>query len=98
MKGSYSINVWCNNPVPGEGHGGKPEENHWKTPYVKEAGYVPLFTEGQRYNGWPEEMDPPPNFDAENWEGQTHMARVCLDRRKGFVNGLFSIGRQERSV
>jgi prepilin-type N-terminal cleavage/methylation domain-containing protein len=89
LKGSYGINGWCNNPVPGESHDGKPEEYHWRSPNVKEAGYVPLFVGAQRYNVWPEEIDTPPNSNGQDWSGQGHMARVCLDRHKGFINGLF---------
>ena len=89
LKGSYGINGWCNNPVPGQGHDGKPEDYHWRTPHVKEAGYVPLFVGAQRYNVWPEEIDPPPISNGQDWSGQGHMGRVCLDRHKGFVNGLF---------
>jgi len=89
MKGSYGINGWCNNPDPGHSHGGKPEKDHWRTPNVKQAGYIPLFLGAQRYNIWPEHVDPPPAFDGQNWSGQGHMGRVCLNRHRGFVNGLF---------
>ena len=89
LKGSYGINGWCNNPDPGHSHGGKPEINHWRTPNVKGAGYVPLFLGAQRYNIWPEQNDPPPDFDGQSWSGREHMARVCLNRHKAFVNNLF---------
>ena len=89
VKGSYGINGWCNNPDPGFSHSGKPEENHWRTPHVKQAGFVPLFMAAQRYNVWPEHTDPPPNFDGQNWSGQTHMGRVALNRHTGFINSLF---------
>lgn len=90
IKGSYGINGWVSNPDPGApGHGsGKRLEWHWRTPYVKGAGYVPLFVGAQRYNLWPESQDDPPPNDGEDW-GSIHMGRVCLNRHDGFVNALF---------
>jgi len=89
LKGSYGINGWCNNPDPGHSHGGKPEIDHWRTPNVKQAGYIPLFLGAQRYNIWPEQIDAPPDFDGQSWSGRGHMARICLNRHKAFVNTLF---------
>jgi len=88
IKGSYGINGWVKNPDPGMGHPDKNPEYHWRTPYVKGAGYVPLFVGAQRYNLWPQSTDSPPAFDGEDWGGN-HMGRVCLNRHDGFVNALF---------
>ena len=84
LKGSYGINGFCNNPEPELSPGG----NHWRTPNVKGAGYVPLFIGAQRYNLWPKDTDAPPTFDGEQWQGD-NMGRVCLNRHDGFVNCLF---------
>ena len=91
MKGSYGMNGWTNNPDPGEGHypNGPEEQWHWRRPDVKGAAYVPLFTGSQRYNNWPRHTDSPPNYDGEDWSGNDHMARVCLNRHDGFVNAIF---------
>lgn len=89
MKGSYSINGWCNDPDPGHSHSGKPEAYHWRTPNTPGAAYVPLFLGAQRYNVWPEETDAPPDFDGQNWGDLGHMGRVCLNRHSGFNNALF---------
>jgi prepilin-type N-terminal cleavage/methylation domain-containing protein len=89
MRGSYGINGSCNNPEPELSASGTFETNHWRTPNVRGAGYVPLFLGGQRYNFWPQHTDQPPAFDGLVWEGNTNMARVCLNRHKGFVNGIF---------
>jgi len=89
VKGSYGINGWVNNPDPGMGHGGKPKEDHWRTPNVKGATFVPLFLGCQRHNAWPEESDEPPAFEGQAWNGRTHMARFCLNRHNGAVGGLF---------
>jgi len=89
FKGSYGINGWVNNPDPGKHHSGKPEKDHWRTPNVKGAAYVPMFFGAQRYNVWPEEKDDPPDYDGQVWSGNTHMARVCLNRHEGFINNIF---------
>ena len=87
LKGSYGINGWCNHPEPGTG-GESFLRDHWRTPNVKKAGYVPLFLGGQRYNFWPYPTDTPPTFDGEQWQGD-NMGRICLNRHNGFVNTLF---------
>ncbi len=87
LKGSFGINGWCNNPVPGRGE--KPVKNHWRSPNVQQAGYMPLFLDAQRYNTWPIHTDTPPEIEGLNWYGFTHMTRVCINRHDGFVNCLF---------
>ena len=91
LKGSYGINRWVNNPMPGYGPSDKPEKNHWRTYVVKEAAYIPLFMDSQRYNAWPEQTDPPPLTDGQYWAdyGNEHMYRICIDRHDGFINCLF---------
>lgn len=88
LKGSYGINGWCNNPERDPDSGGTFEQDHWRTPNVRRAGYVPLFLGGQRYNFWPQPIDTPPTFDGEQWQGD-NMGRICLNRHGGFVNTLF---------
>ena len=65
MKGSYGINGWVvDAPAGSEPHSGTPNM-FWRGPTVAGAGYVPLFLEAQRYNGWALETDTPPPFDGE---------------------------------
>ena len=65
------------------------------------AGYVPLFTEAQRYNGVPLHTDRPPSFSGERWNDNAQMGRFCLNRHDGFVGCLFldwsarKVGRKE---
>ena len=86
MCGSYGINGWCNNRYPDDPSANK---NNWRSPSVKGAGYAPLFLGGQRYNFWPNPTNQPPAFDGQVWAEADDMARVCLNRHKGFVNGIF---------
>lgn len=84
LKDSYGINGSCNNPEPKLSAGG----NHWRTPNVKGTGYILLFVGAQRYNLWLKDIDTPPTFDGEQWQGD-NMGRVCLNRHNGFVNCFF---------
>ncbi|HUV67609.1 MAG TPA: type II secretion system protein [Sedimentisphaerales bacterium] len=88
LKGSYAMNGWCNNPEPGYGLAGKSEADHWRTPDVQGAGYVPLFLGAQRYDTWPRDKEEPPEYDGQQ-RGSNHMRRVCVNRHNGFVNTLF---------
>jgi len=89
MKGSYGINGWCNNPDPGITPHGLPAQNFWRGPNVQGAGYVPLFLGAQRYNGWPQHTDRPPEFDGKIWNDDAQIGRYCLNRHDGFVGCLF---------
>ncbi|MHC4206328.1 MAG: type II secretion system protein [Planctomycetota bacterium] len=90
MKGSYGINGWVEDPPQGdEPHpelGGP--EFFWRGPNVAGAGYVPLFLEAQRYNGWALEADRPPTYSGELWNDDAQMGRYCLDRHDGFAGCL----------
>jgi prepilin-type N-terminal cleavage/methylation domain-containing protein len=91
MKGSYGINGWVVNPDPGE----EPHQERggpdffWRGPSVAGAGYVPLFTEGKRYNGMPLHIDTPPVIDGAPWGDTSQMARFCMDRHDAFNGCLF---------
>jgi len=89
MKGSYGINGWCKNPDPGITPHSLPAANFWRTPNVSGAAYVPLFLDAQRYNGWPQHTDQPPQFDGQIWNDFAQMGRYCLNRHDGFVGCLF---------
>jgi len=91
MKGSYGINGWVVDPPVGmEPHPERGTPNFfWRGPTVAGAGYVPLFMEGQRYNGVPLETDTPPAYDGEPWNDNAQMGRFCLNRHDGFGGCLF---------
>jgi prepilin-type N-terminal cleavage/methylation domain-containing protein len=82
MKGSYGINGWCVDPQPGKNW-------FWRGPTVAGAGYVPLFLEAQRYNGWALQTDRPPSYSGERWNDDAQMGRYCLNRHDGFAGCLF---------
>jgi len=89
MKGSYGINGWVIDPQSGrEPHNGSPDW-FWRGPSVAGAGYVPLFMEAQRYNGWALHNDSPPAINGARWNDEAQMGRYCLDRHDGFAGCLF---------
>jgi prepilin-type N-terminal cleavage/methylation domain-containing protein/prepilin-type processing-associated H-X9-DG protein len=91
--GSYAPNGWmCNPPVSQTSVWGRsPASDHWRTPNVKGAWEIPLFTGGWWVDFWPRHTDQPPQIaggppDSPN---NNEMNRVCVDRHDGFLNGLF---------
>ena len=91
MKGSYGINGWVVDPQPGrEPHPERGTPDYfWRGPNAAGAAYVPLFLEGQRYNGVPLETDRPPSYSGEPWNDDAQMGRFCLNRHNGFAGCLF---------
>jgi prepilin-type N-terminal cleavage/methylation domain-containing protein len=90
MKGSYGINGWVVDPPAGrEPHQERGTSDFfWRGPTVAGAGYIPLFLEAQRYNGWALETDRPPTYSGEPWNDDAQMGRYCLDRHDGFAGCL----------
>jgi prepilin-type N-terminal cleavage/methylation domain-containing protein len=89
MKGSYGINGWVVDPPAGDEPHNQDPSWFWRGPSVAGAGYVPLFLEAQRYNGWALETDTPPTYSGEEWDNDAQMGRYCLDRHDGFAGCLF---------
>ena len=90
MKGSYGINGWVvDAPAGREPHQERETRDFfWRGPTVAGAGYIPLFLEGQRDNGWALETDRPPTYSGERWNDDAQMGRYCLNRHDGFVGCL----------
>jgi len=92
IAGSYGINGWTLN-VPATGAGlseGRTRVDHWRTPQVKEAAYIPLMVEALRFDVWPQPNQRPFNDEVAPWEtdNTNHMARACMNRHMGHVNVL----------
>jgi prepilin-type N-terminal cleavage/methylation domain-containing protein len=90
IAGSYGINGWVLD-VPATGAGlseGRTRVDHWRTPYVKQAGEIPLMTEALRFDVWPQPNQKPFASEMTIWstDGSNHMARVCMNRHLGHVN------------
>jgi prepilin-type processing-associated H-X9-DG protein len=90
IAGSYGINGWVLD-VPATGGGlteSRTRVDHWRTPYVKQAGEIPLMTEALRFDVWPQPTQRPFDIETDPWnkDGGNHMARVCMNRHLGHVN------------
>jgi hypothetical protein len=83
--GSYCVNYWvAKDQAP----------KFWRTPYVADAGKVPLLMDGNWKDAEPEPSDdPPPSrewIQAMCWEPNANeMKRVCQYRHESIVNGVF---------
>jgi len=89
--GSYGINGWVEDPPPDRDtvYEGFETINNWRTPTVKEAGYVPLFMDALRFNVFPRHTDTPPETQDMAWASMEHMRRICIDRHDAHINIAF---------
>lgn len=89
--GSYRINGWVETRNTTDGVG-QLRENYlrrWKTPQVNGAAHVPLLLDAQWIDGWPNPTNSPLDYDGRPWQGQSNMARSCVNRHNGIVDGVF---------
>ena len=71
---------------------GQSQQNYlrrWKTPQVRGAARVPLLLDAKWIDGWPNPANAPPAYYGQPWQGQSNMARFCVDRHNAVVNGVF---------
>lgn len=101
LAGSYGLNGYVI-PIPDgtDGRhapsmvfeGGVPARNGWRRPLEAPHGNtVPMFLDALRFELWPRETQAPAADEFVAW-GMNHMARACINRHKGTVNGLFVDG------
>jgi hypothetical protein len=99
-SGSYALNGWICNPKEGETNlwGRGPIENYLRTPNIKRANNIPIFSDCMWFEGWPRQDDSPP--PVEDWlmdrvnenemkANQNELSRFCVNRHQGYVNCLF---------
>ena len=89
IKGSYGVNGYTNDPPKGMEGNGRPAENFWRGPNVSGAGYIPLWMDSLRYNGFPLQTDVPPPYDGAQWNDSAQIGRYCMNRHEGFAGCLF---------
>lgn len=92
IAGSYGINGWVLG-VPAQGAAlseNRTRVDHWRTPQVKEAAYVPLMAEALRFDLWPQPNQGPAQSEEAAWSGTEHMARTCINRHIGHLNMSFA--------
>ena len=94
--GSYGINGWVLNPVPGatDVYGRGPIPYFWRTSQNKGLNNIPVFLGMWFTDAWPKDRDPP-YVTSENCPGDAQtinnneMRRVCVNRHNGYVNVVF---------
>jgi prepilin-type N-terminal cleavage/methylation domain-containing protein len=90
IAGSYGLNGYILSTNPGTSfEAGRTTSDNWRTPLVQGANNVPLFIDALRFDLWPIATDSPPQMQDQPWQPNNHMARCCLNRHDGFVNGAF---------
>jgi prepilin-type N-terminal cleavage/methylation domain-containing protein len=86
--GSYGINMWVFNEKPEGLNGwGKPSKWKWRTPYVKGANNIPIFADCTWPGTHADQHDEPPEYEGQRTA--PYMARFCINRHAGCVNGVF---------
>jgi len=87
--GSYGINLWVTDPMPGK-EGGRPASQYWRRRDVPQAAQVPLFVDDRWWDTRPHHTDAPPAVEGQHDDWTTNaMKMICLLRHSGFVNMAF---------
>ncbi len=87
--GSYGINLWVSNPLPGK-EAGRPASCYWRRRDVTGAAQIPLFLDDRWWDTRPHHTDQPPDFEGQVDDWTTNaMKMLCVLRHSGFVNGAF---------
>jgi prepilin-type N-terminal cleavage/methylation domain-containing protein len=89
-NGSFGLNGYMLGiPKTGSYEGGVPAGDGYRDLYsVKNANEVPVFLDALRFDFWPLHTSPPAANEYEMWTGN-NMARVCINRHRGFVSSSF---------
>ena len=88
--GSYGINIWITDPLPGR-EGGEPGARYWRSRDVSGANNIPIFLDDLWWDTRPEHTDNPPLFEGQrdDWTSNA-MKMLCINRHDGFVNSVFA--------
>jgi len=87
--GSYGINIWVTNPLPGR-EGGRPGEWYWRKRDVRNTNNIPLLLDDLWWDTRPHHTDEPPLFEGQRDDWTTNaMKMLCINRHNGFVNSVF---------
>jgi len=57
---------------------------------VPQGARVPVLMDGLRFDLFPIETDGPPANEFDSWQGESRMARVCINRHRGSICSSFA--------
>jgi hypothetical protein len=72
------------------------KKQFWRKMTVTGASQVPLMTDAQWLDFWPEPGDAPPATENQNWSGQSNFVRIVQNRHNEKQNMVFLDGSDER--
>jgi prepilin-type N-terminal cleavage/methylation domain-containing protein/prepilin-type processing-associated H-X9-DG protein len=91
--GSYGINGWIlDRTAEAAGSGAK---LYWRKSTVPGASQIPLMTDAQWIDAWPQPGDDPPIRENLPWGDPSHFSRICQNRHDKRQNVLFLDGSTE---
>lgn len=91
--GSYGINGWLEDSQIATGDDIK---KYWrKFTAVKNSSAVPVLTDAQWIDAWPEPEHAPPSTENTPWSSGSHMTRIVQNRHNERQNMLFVDGSSE---
>ena len=89
VYGSYGINEWLLGYPQPLNPAGRPPENFWSSPDVKNPDNVPVLLDCMLWCGYPHVTDEPPLYQDERTDEKRLMQRFCMNRHDGGINSLF---------
>lgn len=94
--GSYGINSWVQNPadikIQNLNISAAQLKKYWKTMTAKGASEVPVLTDAQWIDFWPEPSDAPPASEDQTWGGNSNFVRIVQNRHGEKQNVIFMDG------
>jgi len=91
--GSYGINGWI--PDRSAAAAGNDAKLYWRKTTVQGASRIPLMTDAQWIDAWPQPSDAPPILEDLPWGDPSHFSRICQNRHDKMQNVLFLDGSVE---
>ena len=87
--GSYGMNDWAYDPVPGAALWMEDHSWYWKTPDTSGANNVPLLFDCAWTDTWTRHDSPPLQWEQAAGLGGNNWGVVCINRHSGAINSLF---------
>ncbi len=92
--GSYGINGWILNRTAAAAGGGS-AALYWRKSTVEGASQIPLLTDAQWIDAWPQPDHGPPGSEDLPWRPPSHFSRICQNRHNERQNVLYLDGSVE---